>query len=234
VLYPHGGPEGQSRPAYNHLLAVVQALVHRGIAVVVPNIHGSTGYGRSWQEAIHRDWGGIDLRDLRAISDWMASEPGFDAQRLAVYGQSYGGFATLLCVTQIPERWRCAVDVFGVANLVTMIESSQPNWRRFLRRWIGDLDTDREKLIERSPITHIENIRCPMLVIQGANDPRVPKNESDQVVERLRGLGRRVEYVVFPDEGHGFNKRENQQRAQEAIVEFLTRELLSPSHGNLA
>ena len=228
LLYPHGGPEGQSRPAYNHVLGPLQALVHRGIAVVVPNIHGSTGYGRAWQQAIHKDWGGVDLRDLRAVSDWMAGEPGFDPARLGVFGGSYGGFATLLCVTQLPDRWRCAVDLFGVANLVTMIETSQPNWRRFLRRWIGDLETDREKLAQRSPVSHIDNVRCPMLVLQGANDPRVPKSESDQVVERLRARGRRVEYVVFPDEGHGFTKRRNHDAAYDKIVEFLTTELLAP------
>jgi dipeptidyl aminopeptidase/acylaminoacyl peptidase len=226
VLYPHGGPEAQSRPAFGHHLAHLAALVHRGIALVVPNIHGSTGYGRSWQRAIHKDWGGVDLRDLRAVTDWMTKQEDFDRTRLAVYGGSYGGFATLLCVTQIPQAWRCAVDVFGVANLVTMLENAQPNWRRFLARWIGDLEKDRPKLVERSPITHIENVRCPMLILQGDNDPRVPKDESDQVVERLRALGRRVDYVVYPDEGHGFTKRANAEDASERIVEFLTRELL--------
>jgi dipeptidyl aminopeptidase/acylaminoacyl peptidase len=227
VLYPHGGPEAQSRPGYDHVVAAIQCLVARGIAVVVPNIHGSTGYGRAWQAAIHRDWGGIDLRDLRAVSDWMAARPDFDPKRLAVYGGSYGGFASLVCVTQLPDRWRCAVDLFGVANLVTMIESTQPNWRRFLRRWIGDLATDREKLVARSPITHMDAVRCPMIVIQGANDPRVPKTESDQVVERLRARGQRVEYVVFPDEGHGFTTRRNAEAAYAKIVDFLTTELLA-------
>ena len=169
----------------------------------------------------------VDLRDLRAVSDWMAADPGFDPQRLAVFGGSYGGFATLLCVTRIPERWRCAVDLFGVSNLVTMIENAQPNWRRFLTRWIGDLERDAATLIERSPITHVDEIRCPMLVIQGANDTRVPQEESDQIVARLRSLGRRVEYVVFPDEGHGFTKRANAERAYDLIVDFLTRELIS-------
>ncbi len=226
VLYPHGGPEAQSRPAYNHVLGPLQCLVARGIAVVVPNIHGSTGYGRSWQSAIHKDWGGIDLRDLRAVSEWMATRPEFDPQRLAVYGGSYGGFAALTCVTRLPERWRCAVDLFGVANLVTMLENAQPNWRRFNARWIGDVERDRARLAERSPITRIDEIRCPLLVIQGANDPRVPKDESDQVVRRLRALGRRVEYLVFEDEGHGFTKRRNHQAAYARIVEFLTAELL--------
>jgi dipeptidyl aminopeptidase/acylaminoacyl peptidase len=226
VMYPHGGPEGQSRPAFSAHLNHLAALVHRGIALVVPNIHGSTGYGRAWQVAIHKDWGGVDLRDLRAVSDWMTKQTDFDQKRLAVYGGSYGGFATLLCVTRIPDLWRCAVDVFGVANLITMVENAQPNWRRFLARWIGDVERDREKLVERSPITHIENVRCPMLILQGENDPRVPQEESDQVVERLRALGRRVEYVVYPGEGHGFTKRANAEDAYGRIVDFLTKELL--------
>jgi dipeptidyl aminopeptidase/acylaminoacyl peptidase len=225
ILYPHGGPEGQSRPAFSPHLTHLAALIDRGFALVVPNIHGSTGYGRSWQAAIHKDWGGIDLRDLRAVTVWMQQQKDFARDRLAVYGGSYGGFATLLCVTQLPDVWRCAVDVFGVANLVTMLENAQPNWRRFLARWIGDLETDRAKLVERSPITHIENVTCPMLILQGSNDPRVPQEESDQVVAKLRGLGRRVEYVVYPDEGHGFTKKANAEDAYGRIVEFLTREL---------
>jgi len=229
VLHPHGGPEGQSRPSFTDRAAYLQSFVDRGITLVVPNIHGSTGYGLSWQKAIHRDWGGIDARDLRAVTDWMAADPRIDPKRLAVYGGSYGGFATLLCVTTMPDRWKCAVDVFGVANLVTMIEHAQPNWRRFLKLWIGDLETDRAKLVERSPITHMDKVRCPMLVVQGTNDPRVPKEESDQVVERLRARGVPVEYMVFEDEGHGFTKRANSDKAHERIVDFLTEELAGSS-----
>ena len=227
VLYPHGGPEGQSRPSFTSSNAYLLALVDRGLTLVVPNIHGSTGYGLGWQKAIHRDWGGIDARDLRAVADWMASDPTIDPERLAVYGGSYGGFATLLCVTTMPERWKCAVDVFGVANLVTMIEHAQPNWRRFLKLWIGDLETDRVRLVERSPITHMDKVRCPMLVIQGSNDPRVPKEESDQVVARLRARGVPVEYMVFDDEGHGFTKRANSDRAHARIVDYLSEALLA-------
>ena len=106
-----------------------------------------------------------------------------------------------------------------------MLENAQPNWRRFLRRWIGDLETDRAKLALRSPITHIENVKCPMLILQGSNDPRVPQEESDQVVAKLRSLGRRVEYVVYPDEGHGFTKKKNADDAYARVVAFLTREL---------
>ena len=224
VLVVHGGPEGQSRPQLTHGLSA--ALLDKGVAIVVPNIHGSTGFGKSWQTRIHRDWGGIDLADLRSIAGWMRTQPDFDPERLAVYGGSYGGFATLTCVTRLPEYWCCAVDVYGPSNLVTMLENDPPNWRRWNKLWIGDLETDREKLIARSPITYIDNVRCPLLVIQGDNDPRVPREESDQVVERLRALGRPVEYLTFEGEGHGFSRRENQVLVHERTTEFLERYLL--------
>jgi dipeptidyl aminopeptidase/acylaminoacyl peptidase len=223
ILTPHGGPEGQSRPG---LLPVHEALLTRGVAVVVPNIHGSTGYGRSWQTAIHKDWGGIDLRDLTAVADWMASRPDFDRARLAVHGGSYGGFATLLCVSRMPERWRCGVDICGWGDLVLALQTKEPNWKRFMERWVGKLPDDEEKLRLRSPITYIDDVRCPMLILQGEKDTRVAKVASDQVVERLRANGCPVEYVVYPDEGHGFTKKENVVDAQERVLAFLTRELL--------
>jgi dipeptidyl aminopeptidase/acylaminoacyl peptidase len=224
VLVIHGGPEGQSRPQFQGALGA--RLLERGIALVVPNIHGSTGYGKSWQTRIHRDWGGIDLADLRSVADWMRLQADFDPGRLGVWGGSYGGFACLTCVTRLPEYWCCAVDIFGPSNLVTMLENDPPNWRRWNKLWIGDLETDREKLIERSPITHVENVRCPLLVIQGDNDPRVPRQESDQMVERMRALGRPVDYLTFEGEGHGFARRENQALVHERTTEFLERHLL--------
>jgi dipeptidyl aminopeptidase/acylaminoacyl peptidase len=223
ILSPHGGPEAQSRPG---LFPVHEALLMRGVAIVVPNIHGSTGYGRSWQTAIHKDWGGIDLRDLTAVADWMAAQPDFDRGRLAVHGGSYGGFATLLCVTRMPDRWRCGVDVCGWGDLVLALQTKEPNWKRFMERWVGKLPEDEEKLRLRSPITYIDEVRCPMLILQGEKDTRVAKAASDQVVERLRAAGSPVEYVVYPDEGHGFTKKENVVDAQERVLAFLTRELL--------
>jgi dipeptidyl aminopeptidase/acylaminoacyl peptidase len=222
ILTPHGGPEAQSRPG---LFPVHEALLSRGVAIVVPNIHGSTGYGRSWQTAIHKDWGGIDLRDLTAVADWMAAQPDFDRARLAVHGGSYGGFATLLCVSRMPDRWRCGVDICGWGDLVLALQTKEPNWRRFMERWVGKLPEDEEKLRLRSPITYIDNVRCPMLILQGERDTRVAKVASDQVVERLRAAGSPVEYVVYPDEGHGFTKKENVIDAQERVLAFLTREL---------
>ena len=224
ILAIHGGPEGQSRPALT--MPLLQDLLEKGVAIVVPNIHGSTGYGKSWQTRIHKDWGGIDLADFRSIAEWMNAQPEFDPARMAVYGGSYGGFATMTCVTRLPEYWCCAVELFGPVNLVTMLENSVPNWKRWNRIWIGDLETDRERLIANSPMTHIDNVRCPLLVIQGTNDPRVPASESDQLVARLRELGRPVDYLSFEGEGHGLTDRENARLANQKTAEFFEKHLL--------
>ncbi|MDQ6720562.1 MAG: S9 family peptidase [Candidatus Dormibacteraeota bacterium] len=224
VLVIHGGPEGQSRPILDFPL--LTRLLNNGIALVVPNVHGSTGYGKAWQTRIHRDWGGIDLADFRSVADWMRTQSDFDPDRLGVFGGSYGGFASLTCVTRLPEYWCCGVDIMGPSNLVTMLENDPPNWRRWNKLWIGDLETDRDKLVQRSPMTYVDNVRCPLLVIQGDNDPRIPREESDQIVERLRALGRPVEYLTFKGEGHGFAQPENRALAFDRMAEFLERYLL--------
>jgi dipeptidyl aminopeptidase/acylaminoacyl peptidase len=221
----HGGPESQERPGNSAAFALYQYLVSRGVAVLAPNIRGSTGYGRSYQRLIHRDWGGGDLRDIEASARYLHGLEWVDADRLAVYGGSYGGFATLSALTRLPEYWACGVDVVGPANLVTFLRGVPPFWRESMKRWLGDPDQDRETLMERSPITYVDRLRAPLLVLQGANDPRVVRGESDQMVERLRALGRQVEYHVFEDEGHGFTKRANQQRAYRLITDFLFRHL---------
>jgi len=225
LLVIHGGPEGQSRPVLT--FPFLQEMLNQGVTIVVPNVHGSTGYGKAWQTRIHRDWGGIDLADFRSVAEWMRKQPDFDPDRLAVWGGSYGGFATLTCVTRLPEYWRCAVELFGPSNLVTMLENDPPNWRRWNRLWIGDLDTDRQKLIEGSPITYVENVRCPLLIFQGDNDPRVPREESDQMVSRLRELGRTIEYVTFEGEGHGFAGRDAAQLVHDRTIDFFERNLLA-------
>jgi dipeptidyl aminopeptidase/acylaminoacyl peptidase len=225
LLVIHGGPEGQSRPVLG--FPVLVELLNRGVTIVVPNVHGSTGYGKTWQTRIHRDWGGIDLADFQSIAEWMRRQPDFDPERLGVWGGSYGGFATLTCVTRLPEYWRCAVELFGPSNLVTMLENDPPNWRRWNRLWIGDLETDRQKLIESSPIAHVDNVRCPLLIFQGDNDPRVPREESDQMVGRLRELGRTVDYVTFEGEGHGFTGRVAAQLVHDRTIDFFERNLIS-------
>jgi dipeptidyl aminopeptidase/acylaminoacyl peptidase len=227
LLSIHGGPETQEQPtyAYNGLYAYLH---ERGVAVVAPNIRGSTGYGKRWQKAIHRDWGGVDLRDLTAVADWLASLPWVDASRIGVFGGSYGGFATLMAVTRLPERWSVAVDVVGPSNLVTFAKSVPPHWRPLMAALVGDPDDpqDRAMLEERSPIRYVGNVRVPMLIFQGANDPRVVQAESDQMVEALRARGLEVEYVVDEKSGHGPADRETALTWYRTIAEYLAAHLV--------
>ncbi|MDQ2966423.1 MAG: prolyl oligopeptidase family serine peptidase, partial [Chloroflexota bacterium] len=210
----------QERPIYSGFF---QYLLARGVAILAPNIRGSTGYGRDWQVAIHRDWMGVDLRDFRACASYLRSLDWVAADKLGVAGGSYGGFATLMCATRLPEYWAAAVDIVGPSNLVTFAKAVPPTWKRIMKAWVGDPETEAAMLLERSPITYVDEICCPLLVIQGANDPRVVKPESDQMVARLRARGHPVEYIVYDDEGHGFTKRTNQVSAWRAAADFLLR-----------
>jgi len=225
VLSIHGGPESQTRPEWSFAGSLHAWLNAQGIAVLAPNIRGSTGYGKSYQKLIHHDWGGAELQDLKAAAEWLRGRPEIDPTRLGVYGASYGGFATLSCVTRLPEYWRVGVDVFGPSNLITLVRSVPPHWARFMDKWIGNPDREAEFLRERSPITYVDNVRADLLVIQGANDARVNKAESDQMVDRLRASGRIVEYIVFDDEGHGFTRRSNELKAVDASGRFLVERL---------
>jgi dipeptidyl aminopeptidase/acylaminoacyl peptidase len=218
ALLIHGGPEAQERPIFR---PYVQYLLSRGIGVLATNIRGSTGYGKTYQKLIHHDWGGGDLEDWRHAAEWLKAQSYVDGDRLAVFGGSYGGFATLTCVTRLPEYWRTAVDIVGPSNLVTFVRAVPPQWLRFMSEWVGDPDTEEEFLRERSPITYVDQVRAALMVIQGAKDPRVVKSESDQMVERLREFGREVEYVVFDDEGHGFTRYANEVRAYRLTCEWL-------------
>ena len=218
ALLIHGGPEAQERPNYR---PYVQYLLSRGIGVLATNIRGSTGYGKTYQTLIHHDWGGGDLEDWRHAAEWLKAQPFVDGDRLAVFGGSYGGFATLTCVTRLPEYWRAAVDIVGPSNLLTFVRAVPPQWQRFMAQWVGDPDTEEDYLRERSPITYVDQVQAALLVIQGAKDPRVVKSESDQMVDRLRELGREVEYFVFEDEGHGFTRYSNDVHAYRLTCEWL-------------
>ncbi len=224
VLAIHGGPEAQERPLYSPLY---QYLASRGIAVLATNIRGSTGYGKSYQRLIQRDWGGGDLKDWDAAVKWLHAQDWVEPERIAVWGGSYGGFAVLSCVSRLPDYWAAAVDIFGPSNLITFAKAVPPTWKRLMKRFVGDPEEDAEMLRERSPLTYIENVKAPLLVIQGANDPRVVKAESDQLVEKLQSLGRTVEYIVFDDEGHGFTKRKNELTTMRASAEWLEQYLLA-------
>jgi dipeptidyl aminopeptidase/acylaminoacyl peptidase len=220
VLSIHGGPEAQERPGYQYS-GLYQYLLSRGIGILAPNIRGSTGYGKSYQKLIHRDFGGDDLKDFEAAARYLQSLPWVDPTRLGVFGGSYGGFATLSCVSRLPDYWAAAVDIVGPSNLVTFAKAVPPTWRRFMADWVGDPETEADFLLSRSPITYVDQIKAPLFVIQGANDPRVVKAESDQIVERLRARGVPVKYDVYSDEGHGFTKRENELKAMRDTAEFL-------------
>jgi dipeptidyl aminopeptidase/acylaminoacyl peptidase len=228
LLSIHGGPESQERTQVTRSSSFYQYLLSRGVAVLAPNVRGSTGYGKGYQKLIHRDWGGDELKDIEHAALWLREQPWADPDRIAIYGASFGGFATLSAMTRKPGYWRCGIDLVGPANLVTFSRAVPPHWRDSMKKWVGDPDEDADFLLERSPITYVENVRAPLLVLQGANDPRVVKPESDQMVETLRALGREVEYVVFEDEGHDFGKRSNQLRAYRLIAAFLFKHLGLP------
>jgi dipeptidyl aminopeptidase/acylaminoacyl peptidase len=223
VVSIHGGPQVQERPIYN---GFYQYLASRGIAVLATNIRGSAGYGKTYQKLIMRDWGGGDVKDWDHAAKWLKEQSWVDPKRIGVFGGSYGGFASLSCVTRLPDHWAVGVDIFGPGNLVTFAKAVPPTWRRFMAKEVGDPETEVDFLMERSPITYVENVKAPLLVIQGATDPRVVKAESDQMVEKLRSLGREVEYVVFEDEGHGFTRRANQLRAWKLSADWIEKYLL--------
>ncbi len=220
LLSIHGGPEAQERPQYMYA-GFYQYLASRGIAVLAPNIRGSTGYGKTYQKLIHRDWGGDELKDLEAAAHYLQSRDWVDADRIGVYGGSFGGFATLSCVSRLPDYWAVAVDLVGPSNLVTFAKAVPPTWRRMMAQWVGDPETDAEFMMSRSPITYVDQISTPLFVIQGANDPRVVKSESDQIVDQLRNRGVEVRYDVYEDEGHGFTRRENELKAFRDMAAFI-------------
>lgn len=225
VLSIHGGPESQERPYYAYT-GLYQYLLSRGFAILAPNIRGSTGYGKSYQYLIHRDWGGAELKDIEAAAKYLQCLDWVDSSRIAVYGGSFGGFATLSALTRLPDYWALGVDLVGPANLLTFVNSVPPFWKPMMKQWVGDAEEDRDLLIERSPITYVDNIRVPMLVIQGAKDPRVNKAESDQMVERIRQRGGDVRYYVDENEGHGATRRENAVKWMGMVAAYIEEYLL--------
>ena len=227
VYYVHGGPQSQERPDFAWFsMPLVQILTLEGFAVFVPNVRGSTGYGLDYAKRVDRDWGGQDRLDhVHAMTEVLPNDERVDTTRAGVVGRSYGGYMTLTLAARHPELWRGAVDMFGPYDLFTFMDRLPETWKPYFMLAVGDPEKDRDFLVDRSPKTHIENIACPLLVIQGQNDPRVVERESRDVVERLRGLGRDVDYLVFDDEGHDVLKLPNRVRCYEAIVAFFSQHL---------
>jgi dipeptidyl aminopeptidase/acylaminoacyl peptidase len=224
----HGGPASQERPIYGS--GFYQFMASLGIAVLAPNIRGSVGYGRPYQNMVYRDWGGGDLADIAAAVRHLRAQDWVDPNRIGLRGGSYGGFMVLSCIARLPElNWAAAVAMFGPTNLVTLARATPPAYRALVAEMIGDPDDDVDFLLDRSPVTHAAQIRTPLFVLQGANDPRVPQSESDQLVALLRELGIEVRYDVYPDEGHGFAKSSNQIKADSDAAHFLASHLAIPT-----
>jgi dipeptidyl aminopeptidase/acylaminoacyl peptidase len=218
IVDVHGGPESQRRPSFSGLM---QYFCSRGYAVFEPNVRGSTGYGREYTHLDDVENRLDAVADLAAAHEYLAGHEAIDPDRIAVMGGSYGGFMVLSALTEYPDLWAAGVDVVGIANFVTFLENTG-SWRRELREAeYGSLDEDREFLESVSPINNVEAIEAPLFVLHGANDPRVPVGEAEQIAERAREQGVPVEKLVFEDEGHGISKLDNRIEAYTAVVDFL-------------
>lgn len=225
VLVVHGGPWARDTWGFN---PIVQWLANRGYLCVQVNFRGSAGYGKAFLNAGDREWGARMHDDLLDGVDWVVGRGYADRSRVAIYGGSYGGYAALVGAAFTPERFRCAVDIVGPTNLSTLIATTPAYWKPMLaqlHRRVGDPEQDAEFLWSRSPLSRADQIRIPLLIAQGANDPRVKQAESEQIVAALRARGIPYEYLLFPDEGHGFAKPENRLRFHASAERFLAQHL---------
>jgi dipeptidyl aminopeptidase/acylaminoacyl peptidase len=231
LVWVHGGPGGQTRAAYS---GIIQFLVNHGYVVLGINNRGSSGYGRTFFTADDRKHGHEPLDDCVAAKGYLAQLAYVDPSKIAIVGGSYGGYMTLAALAFRPDEFALGVDLFGPANWVRVLKSIPPYWeaeRLALYAEIGDPDKDEKMLNEVSPLLHADQIRKPLLVLQGKNDPRVLERESAEIVAAVKKKGIPVEYVVFPDEGHGFQKRKNEIAAAAKILEFLDRHLRGNASG---
>jgi dipeptidyl aminopeptidase/acylaminoacyl peptidase len=207
-------------------MPLIQYLTLNGFAVFVPNVRGSTGYGLSYMKHVDHDWGGFDRLDHVHAMKILKKDPRLDVTRAAVVGRSYGGYMTLTMASRHPELWSAAVDMFGPYDLLTFSDRIPETWKPYFKISLGDPVNDRDFLVERSPRTYIDQIQCPLLVIQGKNDPRVIEQESHDLVEHLRGIGKQVDYLMFENEGHDVLKLENRIACYNAITEFCKKQLM--------
>lgn len=224
VVVIHGGPESQSRPSFN---AVVQAMAANGHTVLLPNVRGSTGYGKRWYSADDRRLRLHSVDDLAALHAWLPSL-GLDPARAALWGSSYGGYMVLAGLAFQPGLWAAGVDIVGISCLVTYLQNTSPYRRAAREREYGWLDEDAQFLRDASPLSRADEIRAPLFVIHGANDPRVPLSEAEQLVAAVSENGVDCELLVYPDEGHGLAKRANRLDAYPKALAFLLRHLERP------
>ncbi len=225
VVNPHGGPWARDRWGFN---PEIQYLANNGYAVFQMNFRGSTGYGRDFWEKSFKQWGKTMQDDITDGVEWLINEGIADPERIAIYGASYGGYATLAGLTFTPDLYACGVDYVGVSSLFTFMESMPPYWelyREIMYEMVGHPENDKELLASSSPLLHVDKIKVPLFIAQGANDPRVKKSESDQIVNALKEKGIDVPYMVKDDEGHGFYNEKNRFDFYKAMSEFLSEHL---------
>lgn len=219
VIWVHGGPESHYQPIFSPL---VQYLLHRGYAVVAPNVRGSTGYGKRFHHLDDVERRLDSVKDLASLNEWLPAV-GLDRTRAALMGGSYGGYMTLAGLAFQPELWAAGVCMVGISSLVTFLENTSAWRRKFREREYGSLEHDRDFLIHASPITHVDRISAPMFLIHGENDPRVPVGEARQIHQVLREKGIDCELLIYPDEGHGLSKLKNRLHAYPQVASFLDR-----------
>jgi dipeptidyl aminopeptidase/acylaminoacyl peptidase len=225
ILDVHGGPWGRDAWGYN---PEAQWFANRGYACLQVNFRGSTGYGKDFLNAGDKEWGRNMHDDLVDAVHWAIEQGIADRQKVAIYGSSYGGYAALVGATFTPDLFCCAVDIVGPSNLITLIRTIPPYWSTFLATFhkrVGNPDTEEEFLKSRSPLFKVDQIKIPMLIAQGANDPRVKQAESEQIVNAMKSKGIDYEYMLFPDEGHGFAKPENRLKFYAGAEKFLAKHL---------
>ena len=225
IVNPHGGPWHRDSWGFN---PEVQLLASRGYAVFQMNFRGSTGYGRDFWEKSFKQWGRAMQDDITDGVNWLIKEGIADPERVAIYGGSYGGYATLAGVTFTPDLYACAVDYVGVSNLFTFMKTIPPYWEPYLEMMytmVGNPESDSTMMAAASPALHTDKIKTPLFVIQGANDPRVNIDEADQIVRSLRERNIEVPYMVKYNEGHGFHNEENRFESYKAMVGFFAKHL---------
>ena len=218
LVLPHGGPTGQSGDYWSPRIA---AFVSRGYVCIAPNVRGSTGYGIEFQKANYKDLGGGDLQDEVFAARFLEATGYVNPKKIGITGGSYGGFMTLMAIGRTPDVWAAGVELFGIINWMSMLEHSDPMLQQYEKSLLGDPAKDRAAYDAASPITYIHNVKAPLLVLQGNNDPRVPREEAEQVVELLKKDGKTVDAHYYANEGHGFEKRENQIDSIRRTVEWF-------------
>ncbi|MGE8207182.1 S9 family peptidase [Heyndrickxia sp. NPDC080065] len=218
IIWPHGGPHSAERKKYRGLF---QFLCHQGYKIFAPNFRGSTGYGSSFAKLAEQDWGEGPRLDMVEGIEWLLMEGKADRKKLFLMGGSFGGYMSLLLLGRHADYFQAVVDMYGESDLISFLESVPDSWKPLMKLRLGDPKEDRERLMNDSPISYVDGMTKPIFIIQGANDTRVVKEQSDKIVRALRERGRIVEYLVLEDEGHGFSKKENEILVYKRIAAFF-------------